>query len=144
MALKGQSSVEFMSVLGIALVISSPFIYASQSSVIELDDASRFLTLENSFNDLTQVTEGLSTDSPPARKTVEFQTPSGVEKVYNPVFGNESALVFEMDSKAGLVNRSIFSETVIDVKDTGELKSQGLHSLSVRKADEGINVSVIS
>lgn len=144
MSCKGQSSVEFMSVLGIALVISSPFIYASQSSVIELDDASRFLTLENSFNDLKQAKDELSTDSRPARRTVDFQTPSGVEQVYNPVFGNESALVFEMDSRAGLVNRSIFSETVIDVKGTDELRSQGLHSLSVRKADEGINVSVIS
>lgn len=141
---KGQSSVELTMVVGMALILSSPFIFASQSSMIELRDASRFIDLDRSLGDVRANVRELEDSSFPARRTLEFQTPGGVENVYNSDLGDGSALIFELSARGNRVNRSILLESNLSVSDTSELSGEGIHDVSIRKAENQINMSVIS
>ncbi|QGA81006.1 hypothetical protein [Candidatus Nanohalobium constans] len=144
MGLKGQSSVELTMVVGMALVLSSPFIFASQSSIIELRDASRFLDLDQSLKEVRGTAVELNQSSFPARRVVEFQSPGGVEKVYNPELGGGSALILEVSARGEEVNRSILLDVDFDLNNSQLLTEEGIHDISVRKARNGINASVIS
>ena len=144
MSLKGQSSVELTMVVGMALILSSPFIFASQSSIIELRDASRFLDLDQSLKEVRSTAVELNSSSYPARRVVDFQTPGGVEKVYNPDLGQGSALIFELRARGERVNRSIILDMDFELMNPSNLSSEGVHDLSVRKAEGQVNASVIS
>ena len=145
MSWKGQSSIEMTMVVAMAMTMSMPFIYASQSSVIELDDASKFLTLENSFDKLRSNLQDVEKSHYPARRTFEFKTPQDVEKIYQNNFGNESAIIFETRSRGNRVNRSLYIESIVNLKHNNELKVEGLHELAVRKTNnDEINITVIS
>jgi len=141
---KGQTSVEMVMVVGMALVLSSPFILASQSSIIELRDASRYLDLDRSMDEVRNAAVELNHTSYPARRTVDFQTPSGVEKVYNPVFSEGSALIFEITSRGERINRSVIFDLKLNLTDKGSLEEEGIHQVSLRRARDQINMSVIS
>lgn len=141
---KGQSSVELTMVVGMALILSSPFIFASQSSMIELRDASRFIDLDRSLEEVRANTRELEDSSFPARRTLEFQTPGGVENVYNTDLADGSALIFELRGRGNRLNRSIILETNLSVSDTSELSEEGIHDVSIRKAENQVNMSVIS
>lgn len=144
MGLKGQSSVELVMVVGMALVLSSPFIFASQSSMIELRDASRFLDLDRSLDDVRTTAVELEDSSFPARRTVEFQTPGGVEEVYNRNLTDGSALIFEVNARGNQVNRSIILDVNLNLTDGSGLAEEGIHDVSLRKAADQVNMSVIS
>lgn len=141
---KGQSSVELTMVVGMALILSSPFIFASQSSMIELRDASRFIDLDRSLEEVRANARELEDSSFPARRTLEFQTPGGVENVYNTDLADGSALIFELSARGNRVNRSIILDSNLSVSDTSELSEEGIHDVSIRKAENQINMSVIS
>jgi hypothetical protein len=143
-SLKGQSSVELTMVVGMALVLSSPFIFASQSSVIELRDASRFLDLDRSMKEVRSTAVELNGSSYPARRTIEFQTPGGVQNIYNPDLEGGSALVFEMQARGNTVNRSILLDMKLNLTGQADLAEEGIHDVSLRKANEQVNMSVIS
>ena len=144
MGLKGQSSVELTMVVGMALVLSSPFIFASQSSMIELRDASRFLDLDRSLGEVRSTSIELNSSSYPARRTVEFQTPGGVEEVYDLDLDSGSALIFELRARGGRVNRSVLMDVNLNLQNEGNLTEEGIHDLSIKKTEEGLNASVIS
>ena len=58
---------ELTLVIGIALVLAAPFILASQSSIIQLSDASGTLQLDNSLDKVERVAKSIQTQSFPAR-----------------------------------------------------------------------------
>lgn len=145
MSWKGQSSIEMTMVVAMAMAMSMPFIYASQSSVIELDGASKFLTIENSFDKFRSNLKDVEGSRYPARRTFEFRTSQDVEKIYQKNFGNESAIIFEIKSQGDTVNRSLYIESIVDLKHKNELRVEGLHKLAVRKTNnDEINITVIS
>lgn len=141
---KGQASVELVMVVGMMLVLSSPFILASQSSLIELRDASRFLKLDQSMKEIRHTAQDLNSSSFPARRVLRFQTPSGVEKIYNPNFTGGSALIFEVKSRGERTNRSLIFDLELNLTEKGSLASEGAHKVSLRKARSQINMTVIS
>ena len=141
---KGQTSVEMVMVVGMALVLSSPFILASQSSIIELRDASRFLDMDRSMSEVRSTAVELNHSSYPARKTIDFQTPSGVEEIYNPIFSDSSALIFEITSRGERINRSVILDLKLNLTQKKNLAEEGIHQVSLRKSQNQINMSVIS
>lgn len=141
--LKGQSSIEFVIVVGIALLISSPFIVAAQNSVININAASQFLETGNSLQEIETNVETLGSKSYPARRVMNFRSPAGVENVYNPQFQNESAVVVEIDNRGELVNRSVILDTKVYIEDKSSLESEGLHEISLKRYENSINVTVV-
>jgi len=144
MELKGQSSVELTLVVGMALMLSSPFIVATQSSIIDLRDASHFLDLDRSLDQVRSSALELNKSSYPARRLVEFQTPEGVKNVYNVDLDGGSALVFEIKARGDEVNRSLLLDMNLNLTKKGDLINEGIHDVSLKKADDQVNMSVIS
>ncbi len=141
---KGQSSVELTLVIGIALVLAAPFILASQSSIIQLSDASGTLQLDNSLDKVERVAKSIQTQSFPARRTVEFSSPRTAENIYNPQFTNRSALVVELRSRGTSSNQSILFDFNLTLHNGAELADEGNHEVILRKNPTGVNMSVIS
>lgn len=144
MSRKGQSAVELTMVIGMAMILASPFIVSSQSSIIEMRTASQFLELDNSLDAVETNAESLQQSSYPARRTVDFQTPSSVVEVYNPQFSDGSALVFEAQYSGTRTNHSIVVDFPLRLKESGNITSEGIHELSIKKSRVGVNISVVS
>lgn len=141
---KGQSSVELTMVVGMSLLLSSPFILASQSSIIDLRDASRFLDLDRSLDEVRSESLELNKSSYPARRTFDFETPEGVENVYNTNLDGGSALIFEVNARGNKVNRSILLGMDLNLTDEGDLTDEGIHEVLLKKSDDQVNMSVVS
>jgi hypothetical protein len=144
MSLKGQSSVELTMVVGIVLLLSSPFIFASQSSIIELQDASDFLELDRSIEELRSAALELNSSSYPARRVVEFKTPRDLEAVYNPDLSTGSAVVFNLDAGGNSINRSIVLDMELNLTEKGNITSKGLHDVLLKRDEGQVNISVVS
>lgn len=144
MQFKGQSSVELTLVIGIALVLAAPFIIASQSSVLQLNEASGFLQLDNSLDKVERLANSLENDAYPARRTVRFSSPRTVDEVYNLHFPNRSALVFQLSSRGTSSNESVLFDFNLTLHNGQELVGEGNHEVILRRNPEGVNMSVIS
>lgn len=141
---KGQSSVELTLVIAVALVLASPFIIASQSSVIQLNEVSGVLMLDDSLDDVEEAAKSLEEDSYPARSRIQFSTPRTVEAVYNPQFSRSSALIFQLSSQGNSYNKSVLFDFKLVLHNGGELTDEGNHEVVLKRNSEGINMSVIS
>lgn len=141
---KGQSAVELTMVIGIFMVMASPFILTSQSSVLDLRRSSQFLQLDESLDTVAETSRTLNKKSFPARRTVDFNTPQDVIGAYNPSFETGSALVLEVDSGGASTNYSVVTDFSLEVVEWNNLTNEGVHTVSLRKTSEGVNMSVIS
>jgi hypothetical protein len=136
--------VELSLIMGIALALAAPFIVASQSSIIQLNEASGILQLDNSLDKVERAAKSLHTQSFPARRTVEFSSPRTAESVYNPQFTNKSALVVELRSRGISANQSILFDFNLTLHNGAELADEGNHEVVLRKNPKAVNMSVIS
>lgn len=131
-------------VVGMALILSSPFILASQESVIQLRDATNFLDLDKSLDRVRGTAVELNSSSYPARRVVEFKTPQGVQNIYKQDLSPGSALIFEIDARGKPVNRSIIMDVKLDLYNKTTLGEEGIHRVSMKKkVNRGVNLSVI-
>lgn len=140
---KGQSAVELTLVIGLAVVLSSPFIISSQSAVLQLNQASQILNLETSLDKIEDKSQNLAESSYPARRLVTVETPRDVEAVYNPTSDNRSALVYSVESGGRSTNHSIIFDTVFSIDNKSEISQEGIHKISIKKTKEGLNASVV-
>lgn len=145
MCLKGQSAVELTMVIGMALLISSPFIISSQSSIADMRSTSQFLGLDRSLEKLQESSQSLQESSFPARRLIKFQTPDSITNVYNPQFENRSAVVFEAEYRGTKTNHSVLFDYKVTIQEFNNLSAEGVHKVSLKKRiGPGVNVSVIS
>ena len=143
--MKGQSSVEYSLVIGLALLLASPFLVSSQSSIIQLEESTSYLQLENSLESLEQRSNTLSEKSFPARRTMRFDTPTGIDRIYNPQFGSGgSAVIFQISRAGRTNNRSFLVDYSIRIQNQSQIAEEGIHRISIKKLPNGINVSTIS
>lgn len=142
---KAQSSVELTMVIGMALVLTAPFILASQTSMIQLREASQFMELDASLDRLKETSNLVQRKSYPARRTVDVNMPEDAQEAYNPKFEEGSALVFQMTSGGTEINHSIVLDFKLDVIQYENITEEGIHEVSIRKkkSEPGVNMKVI-
>ena len=141
---KGQSAVELTMVIGIFLVLASPFILASQSSILDLSRSSEYLQLDKSMDRVESTSKFLQKKSFPARRNLNFDTPRNVVSAYNPKFDGGSALVFETELEGSKTNYSIVLDFNLEVVEWGNITREGVHEISLKRATDAVNMSVIS
>jgi hypothetical protein len=142
MSIKGQSAVELTLVLGMAIVLSSPFIISSQSAVLELNQASQSLVLEESLDKVEESAKVLQQKSYPARRSITINIPEDVNAVYNPSRNNNSALVFSMESGGEKTNHSVVFDTFFAIDNVSSISEEGVHEMLIKKTKNGLNGSV--
>jgi len=142
--MKGQSAVELTMVIGMALILSSPFMLSAQSSAIQLKEASESLQLDDSIKKLENNARYLKQKTYPARRNIRFSTPGNVERVYGLSFPNRSALIFQINSRGQPSNRSVIFDFNTSLHNGGRLEDEGYHDVVLRKNPRGVNISVIS
>lgn len=74
--MKGQSSIEYVSIVGIALLFAAPFIISAQSETADFLRNSETLRFSSSLDDIERTVERTSALGEPASSTVSLNTPS--------------------------------------------------------------------
>ncbi|MFB6208499.1 MAG: hypothetical protein ABEJ69_04050 [Candidatus Nanohaloarchaea archaeon] len=135
---KGQSSIEFLSVVGLALMISAPFLMSAQQSVVNVQQNSRLVTLENSLDKLESGIDMVSTSGEPAKLTFLFRAP---DNVVNSMVVKDRAVVYTVRTQAGRTNVSRVFDTNISAP--GGLPEQ-TSRIEVQAWNGQVNISVVS
>ena len=119
--MKGQSSVEFVAIIGIALVLAAPFVVEAQESMIDLATGSEDAQFQASLNELGVTAQQVSASGPKTTRTVELRVPDNIERVYE----QDRALIFEMDRGGSSKNFSQIFPTDVNsnIDSEAELKT---------------------
>jgi hypothetical protein len=136
---KGQSSIEFLMVVGIAMAISSPFILAAQESVVDVRQGQRLVSLQNSLDRMDSAVSMVSAAGEPARVTFNMQIPSNVNE---SMVVQERAVVYTINTRGGVTNVSRVFDTNVSV--TSDLpESEGTARMSAVAWDNQVNLTVV-
>jgi len=141
--MKGQSSIELVMVIGMAMVLASPFIITSQDAVIDLETGSDLLRVESSLDKIESGVNYVSRYSEPSKTTFRVDIPSNVENVYLRDFSDSSAIVFEVRQRGDLTNRSRLFDRNVVLQNSSYLEQQGKPEVAVQLWKDQINVSVM-
>lgn len=76
---KGQSSIEFLAVVGVALIIASPFIGSLESSVLDTQTTSDGVTLKNTMDELEAAVNTVAVEGEPSKRTFDITLPDNTE-----------------------------------------------------------------
>lgn len=141
--MKGQSSIELVMVIGMAMVLASPFIITSQDAVLDLETGSDLLRVESSLDKIESGVNYVSRYSEPTKTTFRVDIPSNIENVYLRDFSDRSAIVFEVNQRGDLTNRSRLFDRNVVLQNSSYLEQQGKPEVAVQLWRDQINVSVV-
>jgi len=130
-------------VIGMAMVLASPFIITSQDAVLDLETGSDLLRVESSLDKIESGINYVSRYSEPSKTTFRVDIPSNVENVYLRDFSDSSAIVFEVSQRGDLTNRSRLFDRNVVVKNSSYLEQQGKPEVAVQLWEDQVNVSVM-
>lgn len=122
--MKGQSSVEFITVIGVALLLAAPFVIEGQKAMINLATDSEDTKFQASLNDLGNIAEQVTASGDKSARTTQLRVPDNIENVYS----KDQALVFEMNRGGNPQNFSQIFPVKINTNITA---SQGLKTIHV-------------
>lgn len=138
---KGQSSIEFLFVFGLAMLVASPFILSAQESIVRLETGTRMAEMQNSMDKMDTAVARVGSSGPPAKRTFEINIPRAVEEVY---VVQESAVVYTINSSSGVTNLSrVFDQKVVESGD-GLPGDRGIHTISATAWRDQVNLSEVS
>ena len=141
--MKGQSSIELVMVIGMAMVLASPFIITSQDAVLDLETGSDLLRVESSLDKIESSVNYVSRYSKPTKTTFRVDIPSNMENVYLRDFSDSSAIIFEVRQRGDLTNRSRLFNREVALQNASYLEQQGKPEVTVQRWEDQINISVI-
>jgi len=134
--MKGQSSVEFIAVVGLGIVLASPFIIQAQDSAINLRQGSDMAQFSSSFDQLGDAIDQVSAMGEPAKRTVRLDIPRNMESA-RVVGGN--ALVFTSNRSAQSSNFTSIHETDLNA---GNLSAdRGSYRIEVEAWNNQVNLT---
>ena len=127
--MKGQSSVEFVSIIGIALVLAAPFVIESQDTMINLITDSEDANFQTEINELGQTVDQVAASGEKSKQSINFQVPGNIETVYSM----DQALIFTQARGEQRKNFSRIFDTEINSTDIPT--DQGIYQLNIEYTD---------
>lgn len=137
LSFKGQSSVEFLLVVGIALAISAPFLLSAQQSVLNVQETSKSVSLETSLDKIEEAVTTVSVSGEPAMRTFNVDIPDSVLKAQ---IVQDRGVVYTVRNRGGISNRSIVFDTNISAPQ-GLPNQTGRSRISVFAWNGQVNIS---
>ncbi|MFB6145199.1 MAG: hypothetical protein ABEJ99_01700 [Candidatus Nanohaloarchaea archaeon] len=141
--MKGQSSIELVMVIGMAMVLASPFIMTSQDAVLDLETGSKLLRVESSLDKIESGVSYVSQYSPPTKTTFRVDIPSNVVDVSSRQYADSSAIIFRLRQRGEQTNRSRIFDRRVVLNNASELEKEGKPKVVVRLLENQVNVSVV-
>lgn len=135
--MKGQAALEYMIVIGIALLVAAPFIAQAQSSVVEIRSSVGTIQAEDSLNDLGASIRTVEAAGEPAARTIRTRFPASLERT--EVNNRRIVVVLNTDTGTRKLIRSFEANL------TGSLPNEGgLYLVRTRAEDGEVNIEVVS
>ena len=138
--MKGQSSVEFVAIIGVALVLAAPFVVEGQESMIELATSSEDAQFQASLDELGTTAQQVSASGPRTTRTMQLRIPSNIEDVYV----QDQAIIYEMDRGGDRKNFSQSFSKQINANESDLMKEEGLYSLQIESYSGNISISYLN
>ena len=135
-SMKGQASMEFVMVVGMALILSSPFILEAQSSVIEVSYGSDVGEFQSSLDRLERAVQRVNSMGEPAREVVSLEMPNNIEQAY---ISNDRGVVFTEDRGGQQSNYTRIFE--VSLNDNGLPTEEGTRDVEVEAWNGEVNLS---
>lgn len=135
--MKGQAALEYMIVIGIALLVSAPFLTQAQSSIVEIRSSVGTIQAQDSLNDLDVAIRTVNAAGEPATRTIRARFPENMKSAQ--VNNNSISVVLNTDTGTRKILRTYESRL------TGSLPNQGgLYFIRVKAIDGEVEVKDVS
>lgn len=123
--MKGQASIELVGVVGIALVLATPFVVEAQDSMIDLAISSEDANFQASLNELEEAVDEVAASGEKSSRMVEIRVPGNMEKIYS----QNQALIYTQVRGEQRKNFSTSFET--EINSTNLSTEQGIYQLNI-------------
>lgn len=127
-------------VVGIALTISAPFVLSAQESMINIQQSSEAVSLQQSLDRLEEAVSTVSVSGEPARRTFNMDMPNNVVEAR---VVQDRAVVYTLDKRSGRTNVSRVFDTNISAVDGGLPDGEGRSRVTVYAWNNQVNISVV-
>lgn len=133
----GQAAMEYLSIVGISLLLLTPIILTSERSIREMDDSSNMMLARESLDKMASAAEVVHSLGPPSTMTVEIQFPKNIVRAV----AESGMLLIEVPS--GDATSDVVASLDFDV--TGTLPvSGGVHKIRIEATYNVVNITAVS
>lgn len=135
--LSGQAAMEYMSIVGIALLLLAPIILAAERSVKDMNNDSGMMLAREALNKMANAAEVVHAQGPPSTMTVEIQFPPRMLR------GIATGQMLLIEVPAGEKSSDVVS--VLDFNVTGTLPpAGGVHKMRIEAMYDKVNITAVS
>lgn len=134
--MKGQSSLEFVSIVGIALIIATPFVLEAQSTIIEINQGSDSAEFQASLDQLAKAVREVDAMGEPSKKTVEIQIKKDMDDFR---VSEDRAIIFTQEISGDKTNYTRIFDTEINAQNIPT--QQGIYDIEVEAWRGQVNIS---
>ena len=133
--MKGQAAIEYMVIIGIALLILTPILYYSGKSFSNYKEDTNILSARNTVEKIGENADWICAQGSPARVQINVHMP---EDIIEASLENRTVLL-RIESTSGA--KEVFYESVCDLQ--GELPvKEGFYYLALVAVDNYVNITV--
>lgn len=130
----GQAAIEYLTVIAIALLISTPLIIQTQQSSIEVRSAFNDGLVENALNGVEEAASLVNSQGDPARVTFRIRLPPGI----NQTNVSDRFLYVQRRTTGGYTD----FYNVLDFNVSGDLPTTpGVHGMVAEAEDDYVNIT---
>jgi len=134
--MKSQVSIEFLIIVGIALLILIPVMIYANETISATRDELKISLARNAVNRIGEASEWVATQGSPAKTTIRVFIPEGVREI--DLTGK--TITIKLNAESGL--RDIYRDTLTDLN--GSISNTaGYVLVSVEAFDNFVNLSVV-
>lgn len=130
----GQAAIEYLSVIAIALLVSTPLIIQTQQSSLEVRSAFNDGLVQNALNSVEEAASLVNSQGDPARVTFRIRLPPGI----NQTSVSDQFLYIQRRTPNGYTD----FYNVLEFNVSGTLPTNpGVHSIVAEAEDDYVNIT---
>ena len=130
----GQAALEYLIVVGTALLLLAPIISVGQTAIDGLKKDSNMLIARQTMNKITESAELVFAQGPPAAVTITAQIPSNINET---IFTNKIIIM-----KINHYERESDIISIVNFNVTGSIPNNpGTYKINIRAIDNGVNIT---
>jgi len=133
---KAQTSVEYLLIISVALLILIPVIYYANKMLIAYEDDNKISSAKNTVRKLGESVDWVFSQGSPAKLTVEIYIPKGVEGLTL----NNKTINFQIKRTSGISD--VYYETIADL--TGTLPTnRGYYYVAITAYEDSVGFEIV-